>query len=167
MTWLAVLAAGMVGFSGIAADKVLAEGVNKFNCWGPKQMEFEKSFANGVYKIKMIKNGAVKRSPYNLQCFFNYNQKLEKGKNYQVSVTLKSNKNLTVPVVISLGKAPWKGFAGKDAKLEANKPQTMVIPLTMKEDNGGPFRTPVLALGLAENGAEIDITSVSFSEVTK
>lgn len=151
--------------SPLCAEDVLLKTGAELGTWSPATLKYDKSVKNEVCTLKIVADESEKPGLYNLQCFMPYPESLKADSKYKVEFTIKSSMPLEGIASISQNKTPWGTYAAMKFKLAANEAKSLTLVWSPTGENcNGPFRIPLLALGLAPAGCVIEISNIKFSE---
>ena len=162
----------MLCLTGMAAAVMAAEFPIEFKtkkdlaCWGNKKyyQSVDVSVENGVAKVTVAKTvPGAKPTMYDFS--IRNKRPFKAGVNYSLTFTLKSNKDAKVKYYVQQLSKPYKSISGKpcEAVLTADKPQTIVLKFSVKEDVQVTTRVPSLHAALKE-GQTLELSDVKLAE---
>lgn len=163
-----LMMAVLLGAAVLAAEDVvlntwdLAKGGQSF-LHREKGVEAKSGFADGAYRIEVLKN-LDKKAGNNIQFWCNSNQ-LKAGVKYRVDMTVKSSADVKITYSVMLTGRPWTGVVGKNVSLEAGEAAKLALEFSLKEDATTAYRTPGLFLGEAAPGTVFEISGIKLVEV--
>jgi len=128
-----------------------------------KGVEAKGGFADGAYRIEVLKN-TDKKTSNNIQFWCNSNQLKAEAK-YRVDVTVKSSKDVKISCAVMLTGKPWTRVVGKDVLLKAGEATTVALEFSLKGDTSATYRTPGLFFGEAEPGTVFEVSDIKLVEV--
>jgi len=128
-----------------------------------KGVEVKAGFANGAYRIEVLKN-LDKKAGHNIQFWCNSNQ-LKAGVKYRVDFTVKSSADAKITGTVMLTGKPWNRVVGKDVSLKAGEAAKLSLEFSLKEDATAAYRTPGLFFGEAAPGTVFEISDIKLVEV--
>lgn len=152
---------------------VLTAGDTVLNTWDlakgqcalhrEKGVEVKAGFANGAYRVEVLKN-LDKKTGNNIQFWCNSNQ-LKGGVKYRVDFTVKSSADAKITGTVMLTDRPWTRVVGKDISLKAGEAAKVALEFSLKQDATTAYRTPGLFLGEAAPGTVFEISDIKLVEV--
>lgn len=128
-----------------------------------KGVEVKNGFANGAYRVEVLKN-LDKKTGNNIQFWCNSNQ-LKAGVKYRVDFTVKSSADAKITGTVMLTNKPWTRVVGKDISLKAGEAAKVALEFSLKQDATAAYRTPGLFLGEAAPGTVFEISDIKLVEV--
>lgn len=128
-----------------------------------KGVEMKTGFANGAYRIEVLKN-TEKKPPYNIQFWCNSSQ-LKAEVKYRVDFTVKASKDAKITGAVMLTGKPWTRVVGKDILLKAGEPAKVALEFSLKGDVSATYRTPCIFFGEAEPGTVFEVSDIKLVEV--
>ena len=128
-----------------------------------KGVEVKNGFANGAYRVEVLKN-LDKKTGNNIQFWCNSNQ-LKAGVKYRVDFTVKSSADAKITGTVMLTNKPWTRVVGKDISLKAGEAAKVALEFSLKQDATAAYRTPGLFLGGADPGTVFEISDIKLVEV--